>query len=70
MMTVQIHNLPETATHKKWIVVRIVDGQAWFFSAWRYDQEAEARAQALQFQGLVVENTDWLKDVFKGVITP
>ena len=68
MMTVKVNNLPESAANKKWIVVRVVDDQAWYFSAWRYDQEAEAREQARQFGGLVVENTDWLKDVFEGVV--
>lgn len=65
MMSVQINNLPETATHRKWIVCRVVDGAVWYFGAWAYDHEDEAHAQALEVDGFVVENTAWLKGCLK-----
>lgn len=68
MMNVAINNMPESAAHRKWIVVRAVDGDVWFYDAWAYDHEADAHTQAREINGFVVENTDWLKDVFKGVV--
>lgn len=65
MMNVKINNLSERATHRKWIVCRVVDGDVWYYDAWAYDHEEEARIQAREVDGFVVENTDWLKDCFK-----
>lgn len=64
MMNVKINALPETATHYKWIVVRAVDGEVWFYDAWPCNCEETAHAQALEVGGFVVENTDWLKGIF------
>lgn len=64
-MNVMINNFPKTAEHSKWIVCRAVDGEVWFYGAWMYDHEDDARAQAREVNGFVVENTAWLKDVFK-----
>ena len=64
MMNVQINNLSEYATHRKWIVCRVVDGGVWFYDAWAYDHEAEAQAQAREVGGFVVENTTWLDGCF------
>lgn len=65
MMNVMINNMPETAKHCKWIVCRAVDGSVWFYGAWAYDREDDAMAQAREVNGFVVENTVWLKDIFK-----
>lgn len=65
MMNVMINNMSETATHRKWIVCRAVDGEVWFYDAWRYDLEEDARAQAREVNGFVVENTAWLEGCFK-----
>lgn len=64
MMNVMINNLSETATHRRWIVCRAVDGEVWFYAAWYYDQEVEARAQAREVGGFVVDNTTWLDGCF------
>ena len=64
MMNVKINNMPESATHRKWIVVRIADATAWFYDAWAYDHEDDAYAQAREVGGLVVENTRWLDGCF------
>ena len=60
-MNVKVNNLTETATHRKWIVARPVDGELWFYDAWSYDREEDARTQAWEVGGILVENTDWLK---------
>ena len=65
MMNVKINNMSETATHRKWIVCRAVDGDVWFYDAWMYDHEEDARAQAREVNGFVVENTAWLEGCFK-----
>ena len=65
MMNVQINNFPESAAHMRWIVCRAVDGAVWFYGAWPYHNEADALAQAREVGGFVVENTAWLKDIFK-----
>lgn len=64
MMNVKVNNVPEFATHRKWIVARLVDGELWFYDAWAYDHAEDAHKQAEGVGGLVVENTDWLKGVF------
>jgi hypothetical protein len=65
MMNVQINNFPQSAIHMKWIVCRAVDGTVWYYDAWHYDRQSAAEAQAREVDGFVVENTAWLKDVFK-----
>ena len=65
MMKVKINNVPESATHRQWIVARLVDCELWFYDAWAYHRAEDAQAQAREIGGLVVENTDWLKDCFK-----
>lgn len=65
MMNVKVNNMSESAKHCKWIVCRAVDGDVWFYGAWKYDHEEDAYKQAREVGGFVVENTDWLKDVFK-----
>lgn len=65
MMNVKVNNLSERATHRKWIVCRVVDGDVWYYDAWAYDHKEDARIQAREVDGFVVENTDWLKDCFK-----
>ena len=59
-MNVMINNMPERATHRRWIVCRAVDGAVWFYDAWADDREDDARAQAREVDGFVVENTVWL----------
>ena len=65
MMNVMINNMPQTATRRKWIVCRAVDGTVWFYDAWDYEHEEDARAQACEIDGFVVENTKWLDGCFK-----
>ena len=65
MMNGMINYMSETATHRKWIVCRAVDGEVWFYDAWMYDHEEDARAQAREVNGFVVENTAWLEGCFK-----
>ena len=64
MMNVMINDMNKTATHRKWIVCRTVDGEVWFYDAWAYDHEDDARAQAREIEGFVVENTAWLEGCF------
>ena len=64
-MNVKVNNMPESATHRKWIVARAVEGDVWFYGAWAYDHEEDARAQAREVDGFVVENTSWLDGCFK-----
>lgn len=65
MMNVTINNFPQSAACRKWIVVRAVDGEVWFYDAWAYDHKDDAFTQAREIGGFVVENTAWLKDCFK-----
>ena len=65
MMTVDIINLDRHAIHRQWLVCRAVDGKIWFYDSWPYDQKEKAFAQAQEADGFVVENTAWLKDIFK-----
>lgn len=64
MMNVMINNISETATHRKWIVCRAVEGEVWFYDSWPYNHEGDARAQAREVEGFVVENTAWLEGCF------
>lgn len=63
MMNVMINNLPENVNKYRWFVCRAVDGEVWFYGAWFHDMEAEAKAQAREMNGFVVENTQWMKEV-------
>ena len=65
MMNVMINNVSETAAHRKWFVCRAVDGEVWFYDAWAYDHEEDARTQACEVGGFIVENTAWLEGCFK-----
>lgn len=52
---VDVHNVPQYAkTHDFW-VVRLVDGELWFYGAWNDTKEAERVAR--EVHGLVVQNT-------------
>lgn len=61
MMNVQVNNLPDWALKCQWVVVRVVDGEVWFFDAWAHDRKADALAQAVEEDGFVVENPNWLQ---------
>ena len=51
---ITIKNASYYATQSKYIVFTIVDGEAWFFSAW--DDYGKAMAQAREYGLNVVEN--------------
>lgn len=58
MMNMKINNLPTKATQFKYIVCHVVDGAVWFYGAWDGAHEADARRQAREIGGFVVENAD------------
>ena len=58
MMNMKINNLPEKATKFQYIVCHVVDGAVWFYGAWDGAHEADARRQAREIGGFVVENAD------------
>ena len=47
-----VNNLTEYARKKRYIVVRIVDGEAWYFAA--MDEFLRAQALAQEIDGVVV----------------
>ena len=47
-----IYNLPEWARKKRFIVFRLVEGDAWFFDAW--DAYEKALKQAVEIDGQVI----------------
>lgn len=61
MMNVQINNAPKNFTGKRWIVCRAVDGEVWFYDMWPSDMAEDAKAQAAEINGFIVENSQWLK---------
>lgn len=50
----EINNMPEYATTKKYIVVRRVNGELWFWGAWN-DRDA-ANEAALEIGGITLRN--------------
>lgn len=46
MATVKIHDLTPNVDKYTWLVCIVVDGEVWFYDAWREHQEAEAIEQA------------------------
>ena len=52
----KVNNMNDWARESKYIVVRIVDGAAWFYDAWEdFDKAAK---QAIEVGGLVVMRCD------------
>lgn len=49
----KINNMPEQAKEKKVMVVRIVNGEAWFYGAW--DDMAKAAKAAAEVGGMVIQ---------------
>ena len=56
MMIVYIENLPQNYEKYPYFVVRAVEGKVWFYGAWYTKQAQEAKAQAQEIDGFVVEN--------------
>ena len=50
----KINNMPEYATHRKYIVARRVDGELWFWGAW--DDRDRANEVALEIGGITIRN--------------
>ena len=50
----KINNMPEYAATKKYIVVRRVNGELWFWGAWN-DRDA-ANEAALEIGGITLRN--------------
>ena len=50
----KINNLPQYATERKYIVVRKVDGEYWFYGAW--DDRHTANEVALEEGGITLCN--------------
>lgn len=48
----KIYNLPEWAWERRFIVFRLVEGDAWFFDAW--DAYEKALKQAVEIGGQVI----------------
>ena len=48
----KINNMPNWAKSHKYLVVRIVDEEAWFYDAW--DDWSEAYKQSLEVGGCVI----------------
>ena len=53
-LNVKINNLPEYTSQYKYFVCREVDGELWFFGAWRINQKEAAARQAAEIDGIVV----------------
>ena len=49
----KINNMPNYAKEHKYIVYRVVDGEAWFWGA--YDEVHEAGAAMLDIAGCMIE---------------
>ena len=49
-----INNMPEYATHYEFVVVRNVEGELWFYGAYRDGFKAEQVAQ--EIHGVIVHN--------------
>ena len=52
----KINNMPEQAKEKKVIVVRIVNGEAWFYGAW--DDRDKAAKAAAEVGGMVIQTRE------------
>ena len=50
----KINNMPEYASHYEFMVVRDVNGELWFYGAYRNGFKAEQ--VALEIHGLIVHN--------------
>lgn len=53
---IKVNNVAEYAGEDRYWVVRIVDGEAWFYGSW--ETEKEATKVAKEVGGMVVENTE------------
>lgn len=49
-----VNNLPTNLTKYGYVVARAVDGELWFYGAWYATQEAEAKEQAREVDGIVL----------------
>ena len=52
--TVEVHNMPAYATDMKYLVVRLVDHQLWFYGAFDNEEKANTTAENLGDEALVV----------------
>ena len=50
-----VNNLPTNLNRYGWVVARPVDGELWFYGAWYATQEAEAKAQAREVEGIALQ---------------
>lgn len=48
----KVNNVASWAREKKFMTIRMVDGEAWFYDAW--SDEAKAIAQAVEVGGHVI----------------
>ncbi len=48
----KVNNVASWAKEKKFMTIRMVDGEAWFYDAW--SDEAKAIAQAVEIGGHVI----------------
>ena len=55
-MLVYVENLPANIDKFRYVVVRAVEGQVWFYGAWYAHQVKDAMEQAREVDGFVVEN--------------
>lgn len=56
MFTVEnVYNLPDCIDNYWWLVVRLVDGQLWYYDAWNFAYKEDAYRQAMELgNGLVL----------------
>lgn len=50
-----VENLPRDLSKWGWVVARAVDGELWYYGAWYAEDEAEAKAQAREIDGIVLK---------------
>lgn len=50
-----VYNLPDCIDNYWWLVVRVVDGQLWYYDAWNFAYKEDAYMQAQELgNGLVL----------------
>lgn len=54
-LTAIVNNLPTNLNRYGWIVARAYQGELWFYGAWYADQEADARTQAREVEGIYLK---------------
>lgn len=54
-VVMEINNAPEYAFEYRYMVVTIVDGEAWFYGAWNSREYAEAAVKESEYERLIIE---------------